>query len=511
MGLDIRTGGKENRPVYAIGDGFVSRVLIEPDGYGKAIFLQHPDGKTSVYAHLNRFYDSLESFVRRQQYATQSWRQNISCAAGAFPVKKGELIAYSGNTGRSEGPHLHFELRDTRSGKNLNPSLYGFTISDHVPPVVQGLYWYDRRYSTYERGPTAIPITGEGGVYRAKRERVRVSSPLVSLGIRTYDRVNDAHFRYGIYRARLWLDDRLIFEEVLNEIADSDSRYVNACIDYSYRIRSGLEVRHLSRLRGNRLPVFKGGDGLIYLTDTLPHRVTIQVADVAGNVAGVDLVLQRSNFDPVMHDVAAGTRWLAPGRPHMISNEDVKLRFDQYAFYDSVPFLLQVKKNSHSMAASARVSLYKSSVPVHSSYRIAIKTSLKPGDPLRQRTVMQLTGFRNKRVVKGSWEGNYMSGYFNELGVAELMVDNIPPVVEWQGSSILNDAGMISISAKDNLSGIALFRAELDRHWVLFEPGASVFTYSVDAKCKKGRHSLMVSVSDIAGNTVSKRFYFEMK
>ena len=141
MGLDIRTNGKENMPVYAIEEGYISFVKIEPSGYGKAIFLNHPDGRTSVYAHLNQFTDTLESFVRRKQYATQSWQQDIRCSTDAFLVKKGELIAYSGNTGRSEGPHLHFELRDTRTGKNLNPALYGFSVTDHTAPVIQGLYW----------------------------------------------------------------------------------------------------------------------------------------------------------------------------------------------------------------------------------------------------------------------------------------------------------------------------------------------------------------------------------
>src|SRR5688500_17960982 len=110
MGLDMRTNGKENMPVYAMEDGFISVVKIEPWGYGKAVFVQHNDGRTSVYAHLNRFNEAVEKFVRQQQYATQTWAQDIVCSNGSFPVRKGELIAYSGNTGRSEGPHLHFEL-----------------------------------------------------------------------------------------------------------------------------------------------------------------------------------------------------------------------------------------------------------------------------------------------------------------------------------------------------------------------------------------------------------------
>jgi len=511
MGVDIRTNGKENLPVYAIEDGFVSRVKIEPYGYGKAIFLQHPDGKTSVYAHLNHFTDSLEAFVKRQQYATQSWQQDVVCAAGQFPVKKGELIAYSGNTGNSEGPHLHFELRDTRTGKNLNPALYGFAVRDHTPPLVEGLYWYDRRYSTYEQSPTAIAITGKEGEYRSKKKLVRVSSPVISLGMRAEDRVDGSRFRYGLYRARVWLDGKLVYEMVLNNFSDADSRYVNACFDYSYRIRTGLQVQHLSRLPGNRLPVYKGGDGLINLADTMAHRVCIQVADAAGNTADIDLALQRSNYDPVMHDLAAGTHVLMPGRAHLLRIGCAEVQFDKNAFYDTVPFIFTSKKNASKknggrFAASAVVRLHKPTVPVHSKYRVKIKTWLKSGDPLRQRAVMQFTGFKNKTVIKGVWEGDYMCGFFDELGTVQLLIDTIAPAVERQGETKPGTA--ITITAKDNLGGISGFRAELDGRWILFEQKAGVFTYFMDEKCEKGRHDLQVWVTDVAGNRVSKRFSF---
>ena len=512
MGLDIRTNGKENLPVYAIEEGYISLVKIELDGYGKAIFLDHPDGKTSVYAHLNRFNDSLEAFVRRQQYATKAWQQEITCPSAAFPVKRGELIGYSGNTGRSEGPHLHFELRDTRTGKNLNPALYGYSVTDHTAPVIQGLYWYDRRYSTYERGPTPIALMGEKGDYRSKKQIVKVSSPVVSLGIRADDRVDDSRFRYGIYRAQVWLDDLLIHEFALNNFSGSESRYVNACIDYSNSVRSGLVIQHLSRLPGNLLPVYKGGDGLIHLKDTLQHRVHIRISDVAGNDTDLRFVLKHSNYDPVEHDLAPVARMLKPGQSHVVINEHVEAQFDKNAFYDIVPFALQVQKDNRKDAASALIRLHKPIVPVHSRYLVKIKTRLKPGDPLRRKSVIQLAGFKHKTVIKGVWDGNYLQGRFDELGTVQVLIDTIAPVVELSGSNdgitLPEDARSISISVKDNLSEAFLLSAELDGRWVLFEQKGSVFTHFFDENCKTGKHILKIIVSDVAGNVTSTRYKF---
>ena len=168
MGLDIRTNGKENMPVYAVEDGFISHVKIEPCGIWKSrVSCNHTDGRTSVYAHLNRFTEQWKNLYGNSNMPRKAGRRISFVQTDAFLVRKGELIAYSGNTGRSEGPHLHFELRDTKTGKNLNPALYGFTVDDNTAPSIQGLYWYDRRYSTYEKGPTAIRLS------MVKRGRIR--------------------------------------------------------------------------------------------------------------------------------------------------------------------------------------------------------------------------------------------------------------------------------------------------------------------------------------------------
>lgn len=497
MGLDIRTGGKENLPVYSIEEGYISRVKVEAGGYGKAVFITHANGFTSLYAHLNNFSDEVEKTVYQNQYANKCWQQDISFAAGRFPVKKGELIAYSGNTGHSEGPHLHFELRDTRTGNNLNPALYGFVVKDNTPPAIVGLYWYDRRYSTYQSGPNAIDL---------KRKIVKVTSPVISLGIRTDDRVDDSRFRYGIFRMQAWVDDVLIHDVSMNGFSDSDARYVNAYIDYRMRITKGQNIQHLSRLPGNRLPIYANADGIIRLQDKLPHRVHIKVTDIAGNAADQQFEIQLGSIDPVKHKIVPGVRLLGPGQTNIVNGDRVVVRFGKKAFYDAVPFLLKEIPGRSNQVVSPRIQLHDPTVPIHDRYTVSIKSGLRHDDRLREKTVMQFSGFKNKSVVKGKWEGSSMTASFNELGTVQLLIDTVSPQI-----MIKEETEKITVTVADNLGEISDFTATLDGQWILFSQKGNVFTYEFDGHCKPGRHRLNLKVTDVAGNMAEENFSFTSK
>ncbi len=513
MGIDIRTNGKENLPVYTIDEGYISRVLIEPHGYGKAVFVTHPNGITSLYAHLNRFTNDLESEVQKRQYAFESWQQDIYYPPEFFPVKKGELIAWSGNTGRSEGPHLHFELRDSKSGSHLNPALHGFSVNDNTPPVIKGLYWYDRRYSTYQADPVPIGITGKEGDYNSKRKIVKVSSPLVSLSISAEDRVDDSRFRYGIYRTQVWMDDRLIYDFRLDSLSEADAGYVNASIDYSSRLSKGLYLQHLARLPGNKISAIKSGDGLIRLPDDSPHEVRVVITDLEKNTAVLQFVLQRGSYDPVSNKLPEGARKLVPGKVNRVTSDFFDTEFSQETFYDSVTFFLKEKRSNNKLAASPLIILHNSRVPVHEAYKAKVKTFLREGDPLRQKTVMEFTGFKKKSVVKGKWEGNRMCGYFDELGTVQLIFDTIAPFIEapgWRDGELFTQDG-IDVTVADNLGSVARFRGELDGRWVLFSQHGMRFRYQFDKYCRPGNHLLKIWATDVAGNQTQWQRRFETR
>jgi len=256
MGLDIRTQGRENLPVFAAADGYISHIKIEKYGYGKAIYIKHTNGYTTVYGHLNSFYAKLEQYVKDKQYKEEKWEQDFDLPEDMFPVVKGQFIANSGNTGGSAGPHLHFEIRDTKTGNNLNPLLFGLNVPDDIPPIVYGIYWYDRRYSIYTVQPQLVPLIKKNNSYVSKTEIVKIGSPTIMLGIRMEDMNNVSPFRFGVYYAALYFDDSLLFAHTINNFSYDSTRYVNACMDYSTWMKTQRGIQYLSVLPGNKLNIF---------------------------------------------------------------------------------------------------------------------------------------------------------------------------------------------------------------------------------------------------------------
>ena len=164
MGLDIKTNHRENLPVYAAADGYIAKVRVEPAGFGQAVYINHPNGLTTVYGHLNSFTPELQQYIINEQYKKESWQTDIDLPSTFFPVKKGQLIAYSGNTGGSQGPHLHFEIRDTKTTRCLNPLLFGFPLQDNISPDIIRLAMYNRGIGVYEQVPKLFVVkkTSEG-------------------------------------------------------------------------------------------------------------------------------------------------------------------------------------------------------------------------------------------------------------------------------------------------------------------------------------------------------------
>ncbi|MCW3117397.1 MAG: hypothetical protein JWM28_1479, partial [Chitinophagaceae bacterium] len=270
MGLDIRTNQHENLPVYAAADGYIAEVRVEPAGFGQAVFINHPNGLTTVYGHLNSFAPGLQQYVINQQYKQESWQSDMFLPPTLFPVKKGQLIAYSGNTGGSQGPHVHFEIRDTKTTRCLNPLLFGFPLPDIVPPDIIRLAMYNRGVSVYEQAPKLFPLkkTMDGYII-PKLPVIKTGLKKLSFAIQAHDRNSVTNNPTGIYGVILFFDNKPVINFFLDSIDYIETHAINAQVDYRYKYNGGVALQHISQLPGDHSGIYShiSGDGVLELND----------------------------------------------------------------------------------------------------------------------------------------------------------------------------------------------------------------------------------------------------
>ena len=349
MGLDIRTQHRENLPVYAAADGYVARVEIEPAGFGQAIYICHPNGYTTVYGHLNQFFPALAAYVHEQQYRQQSWSVDLAIPPALFPVRKGEFIAYSGSTGGSQGPHLHFEIRLTAGDINLNPLLFGLPVPDGTPPTILRLAWYDRNQGIYEQTPHILPVRRNAGPHAGAAARAGtvsraasrtrsatpatattpataatadwsitpsllvVPTPVISFALSAFDSQSGSTNPNGIYGASLYIDNDAVIGFRMDSISYDHTRNINAHIDYKTRQTGGPFLQQLFFLSGYPAPsIYRSvmliddaapasGDpaaathpctGVLHLDDGRIHDIRIVVTDTHGNASELRFQVQ---------------------------------------------------------------------------------------------------------------------------------------------------------------------------------------------------------------------------
>lgn len=516
MGLDCRTNQVVNRPVMAAAEGYIARVSIAPFGFGRAIYINHPNGLTTLYGHLNNFYPELQKYLKEQQYQLESWQVSLDIPVGLFPVKKGQFIAYSGTTGGSQGPHCHFEIRDTKTDKVLNPLLFGFPIPDNAPPTLVRLYMYDRCKSTYSQSPKLLAIKKVNGKYATTENVISVHTDKISFGISANDKQTGSNNPNGIYEAVIYLDGLPLSGFQLDSISYDETRYLNAHIDYKTRAAGGIYIQHLSRLPGYPEGTYKdiNGDGVIELNDNSVHEVKIVVKDANNNSSNLEFKIKKGLIveKGIQSDSAAyfQRKEFHPGFVNIFESEELQLFLSPEALYDSVTF-------SHSQKTSAAPHIFSTVqtalsglVPVHDDFTIKIKTNKSIADSLADKVLMKRTWKGKSEVAKAKKEGEWYSAKFMSFGDFELILDDEAPTIGgFANNANLAQSGSIVFTPKDNSDEIVNFRAELDGKWLRFtnDKGRS-FIYHFDEMCSRGKHDLKITVEDLAGNVAEKVLHF---
>ena len=512
MGLDIKTNTRENLPVYAAADGYISRIKIEPYGFGRAIYITHPNGFTTVYAHLNAFNPSLEKWVKDQQYAQQSWKVFLELTPDLFPVKKGDFLANSGNTGGSQAPHLHFEIRRTDADVNVNPFLFGFQIADNVPPRLQRLAIYDRTRSIYEQSPRLFPVkASSSSTYITTPPVITVSSPLISFAIGAYDTQTGSTNHNGIYESTLTVDGQPVVAFRMDNISYNDTRDLNAHIDYKTKAQGGPFLQHLSELPGYTNAIYKrkSGNGAIDISDEAVHTIAILVKDASGNSSTLACKVRYIKGSP---EPAPAGKQFHPMMMDGLENPECEFFLGERCLYDSVHIRYNKSANSNDQVVSSIHTIGAAYIPIRDSVLVRIQPLRALTDAEKSRTVMQWFAGTNREVQKVQWQGNWASSRFRDLGSFQLVLDIEPPVITptgFENGADLSKATHLVFTVKDNLEEIKNVRVELDGKWLRFSNDKGVtFIYQFDEKCMAGQHELKIHAEDEAGNVTEKTYNF---
>ncbi|MFV0377928.1 MAG: M23 family metallopeptidase [Mangrovibacterium sp.] len=518
-GIDIKTQGRTGIPVYAAADGWLSRVSISPFGFGLAIYIDHPNGYTTVYGHLDGLRDDLKEFARNIQYEKQSFAIDIPVPNGLFKFEKGELVAYSGNSGSSGGPHLHFEIRDTDSEHPLNPLLFNFKIADSSAPKIYSVLIYPLSNDAVVGGkttPQRYETVFANGTYRLKDNPVVSVAGQVGFGIQTLDFLDGSTSKCGVYDLQLAVNDEPVYEFKMNELSFDESRYINSHIDYAHLQQYGRRYHKNWVEPGNHLnnyPVLEN-QGKIETEAGKTYHVNYLLKDVKGNSSQL-------NFQ-VLGQAAGQARAAKKGiaieynSGAEIEKANASIAFESGSFYSD--FILNyAEKPATTGFYSPTIQLLPSEVPVHRFFKLRLKTNGLPENLEGKALIAAIDPKTGKRSsLGGSYKNGWVEAKARQLGSFAVTTDTNAPTItplNIQNRTTLTNKNKISFKITDDLSGIDSYRGEIDGEWVLLEYDAknALIEYHFDTKrLQLGKnHELTLIVKDAVGNekTYEAKFY----
>ena len=522
-GIDIKTGGSVGHNVYSVADGYISRISVTPGGYGRALYIAHPDGTTSVYGHLQSFMPEVEKYLTEQRYEQHRNSINLFPSPEMFPVKKGEKVALSGNSGYSLGPHLHFEIRRTSDSRTLNTLARGFvSVRDDIPPLIAGLYYVHVDTVAgvpLHAAPRRIELTSVGNDYSAV-------SPVEVYGggyfvIETTDRKNDVNNTFGVYRVTQRVDGAatVVFEK--DEFLFSNTRYCNASVDYASQCGSRNEHIMLALMQNNLNPMYKHvvNRGLVEAPQGQSRRVDILVEDDSGNSAslGFDIV---GAAPAGMPERPAGRRAFCDAKfSHAADGAFVTIpagALYEPIFYNQREVRPVLAPRGDGVAPLSKIySIGSREVPLHKPFAIAIAADVPA--PLQSKA--RIASVSDKGTLShagGRYKDGKVEGTLSSFGVYCVVVDTVSPVVKpsFADGETLSGRKSVTFAMSDNFSGIASFECEVDGQWAILEQniirGTATLVFD-PARMRQGKdHSLSFTAVDGAGNktVVRRRFVY---
>ncbi len=516
-GIDLKTEGVEGQKVRAIANGYVSRIKVSSWGYGKVIYLTHPEtGHTSVYAHLQKFSSKINALVKQEHYKKESFEINFFPNKDDLQIQQGEIIGLSGNSGSSNGAHLHFEIRDTKSEKPINPLKFNFDIHDDIPPSIKKL-------KIYAFDTTLINGYNKSKIYSInKSNKIHVinETPTINgsfaLGIFTYDKSNNAYNKNGVYSIKLIIDDNVHYEFRADELDFSTTRYINAHMDYHEKKENKNKYHRCYKLPNNKLTNYRNliNNGIISFNDTLTHQINIEISDYYNNISTINLKVKSTNNPFLMRCPLPKDTINTPfnfDRENIFQKDNINLHMQAFSLYEPIMFHYNTTDSIDGVFGEVH-HIHYNTVPVHKNYTLALKSNVP--DSLKNKVYIATTDMKNNFwYIGGEWKNGFLQTKTREFGDFCIVADTINP--EIRGVNIFpgktfNTQSTIKLTIKDKESGIQSYRGEIDGKWILldYDHKKNLVRFDIDNNISKGEHTFTLKVIDNVGNTTNYKAKF---